>query len=320
MSSISPHPVHNKPIVERRNHEAEEVDDAIMPISEEADENIEIEDNVDGEAEEEAEVQRPFRDPGMPTQQEIAEHCITHLPPRPWCPHCLRGKGKDTPSLRLKGQFAESLVPRVRLDYAFLTENVGDQADNGAEAVDGAGDDVATENSQTILVMQESECRSVWSYAVDSKGASETWVVHQVCEDLETVGLRDDRVIAKSDQEPSIIDVAKEIARNREGRFGTAIDNSAVGDSDSNGTIERAIQDVQGQCRTMRSALEDRLKCKISLKSPVVPWLVRHAGYLITRCRVRPNGRTAFQVMKGRRSNGKLAEFGEVVHFSYSQD
>ena len=80
--------------------------------------------------------------------------------------------------------------------------------------------------------------------------------------------------------------------------------NSAVGDSNSNGIVERAIQDVEGQCRTMRSALEERL----------VPWLVRHAAVLITRCSVRPTGRTSFEMMKGRRSNGKLAEFGEVMH------
>ena len=74
--------------------------------------------------------------------------------------------------------------------------------------------------------MQEFECRSVWSYAVDRKGASEEGASHQVCEDLETVGLKDDRIIAKDDQEPAIIDIAKEIVRNRGERFGIAMDNS----------------------------------------------------------------------------------------------
>ena len=197
------------------------------------------------------------------------------------------------------------------MDYAFLTENPVEcrPCDDGDDGAHGEAGSNEPERSQTILVMQESECRSVWSYAVKHKGASETWAVHQICEDLETIGLKNDRIIAKADQEASIIDLAKEVARNREGRFGTAIDSSAVGDSDSNGTIERAIQDVEGQCRTLRSALESRVKAKIDFSSPVTPWLIRHAGYRITRCRVRPNGRTAFQMMKGRRSNGKLAEF-----------
>ena len=71
---------------------------------------------VEGEAEEEeeeAEAQRPLRDPGSPSKAEWDEHMLTHIPTRPWCPHCLRGKGKDSPSLRVTGNFAENLVRRI---------------------------------------------------------------------------------------------------------------------------------------------------------------------------------------------------------------
>ena len=91
-----------------------------------------IDEEIDEEAEQEAEVQRPFRDPGMPSRNEILEHNLTHIPPRPWCPHCVRGKGKDSPSLRLTGQYAESLVPRIRLDYCFLTESAEGDGDGAA--------------------------------------------------------------------------------------------------------------------------------------------------------------------------------------------
>ena len=151
-----------------------------------------VDEDIEEGAEEEAEVQRPLRDPGMPTRREVLEHNLTHMPPRPWCPHCVKGKGKDTPSLTLKGTFAESLVPRVRLDYCFLTENeLGrDETTEGDGVVDNP--DRIEEESQTVLVMQESETRSIWSYAVERKGASEEWVIHQICEDIETVGLKED--------------------------------------------------------------------------------------------------------------------------------
>ena len=42
------------------------------------------------------------------------------------------------------------------------------------------------------------------------KGATEEWAVHQICEDLETVGLKNDRIVLKSDQEASIIDMSKD--------------------------------------------------------------------------------------------------------------
>ena len=31
--------------------------------------------------------------PTQPTRKEIQEHVLTHLPPRSWCRHCLRGEG-----------------------------------------------------------------------------------------------------------------------------------------------------------------------------------------------------------------------------------
>ena len=131
-------------------------------------------DDVEDDAEEEAEAQRPLRDPGMPTKAEIAEHNLSHLPPRPWCPHCVRGKSRDSPSLRVAGKFAENLVLRVRLGYCFLTE--GGDGEQG-DADDDAEREAKVDAKQTILVMQESLCRSVWCYAVDKKGASEEWIV-----------------------------------------------------------------------------------------------------------------------------------------------
>ena len=271
---------------------------------------------IDPEAEEEFEKQRVAIAPEMPSKEMVAEHRRTHIPFRPWCWACVWGKGKKRPSLRLAGDYAEGIVARIRMDYAKLTENddddAEDKADEGNVEAEVEGSD---EHSQTMLVMQESQCGSVWSYGVEHKGGSESWVVHQICEDLETVGMKNERVIVKTDKENSAAEVAREVARERSTEFGTAVDHSAVGESNSNGTIERAIQDVEGQCRTLRKALEDRVTSKFPLKHPVTPWLIRHAGYLITRCRVRPSGRTSFQLMKGRRANGKLFEFGENVHF-----
>ena len=123
-------------------------------------------------------MQRPPRDPGMPTGREVLEHNLTHMPTRPWCPHCVKGNGKDTPSLRLKGAFAQSLVPRVRLDYCFLAEDeLGrDETTEGDGVVDNS--DRIKDESQTVLVMQESETRSIWSYAVKRKGASGEWAAN----------------------------------------------------------------------------------------------------------------------------------------------
>ena len=153
---------------------------------------VQINADEDGE-EEESQQPRAARDPGQPTAAMIAEHNLTHIPYRPWCEWCVRGKAKRRPSRRLCGAYAQCSHARVRMDYAYLTENVEDVSE---EDVGDKGVSVQkAESSATMLVMQESQCQSVWAYLVEHKGSREDWVSAQIVEDLETVGLRNDRVV-----------------------------------------------------------------------------------------------------------------------------
>ena len=255
----------------------------------------------------EAQALRAVRAPYTPSAREVEAHELTHCPPRQWCDHCVKGQSKDVPHATIKGDLSESSIVRVMMDYCFLTEDAVGQSTDHEETE-------KAKTSLTVLVLVESLCRSIWAYAVESKGASEAWVVEQILEDMQTVGLSNERIILKTDQEPSITELQRSIVEARAGH-GTAIENSRVGDSNSNGRVERAIQDFKGLVRTLRSALEAKTGGSISLDDAVVPWLVRHAAHLITASRVREDGRTAFQNMKGRRSSAKLVPFGETVLF-----
>jgi hypothetical protein len=251
--------------------------------------------------------QKAARSPGRPTSKEVEEHDLTHCPYRAWCDHCVKGQAKDDGHSTVKGELADSSVVRVALDYCFFQEDLTTKDTEHEEST-------KAKTSMTVLVMLETLCHSVWAYVVESKGASEEWVIDQIVEDLETVGLSGERIIVKADQETSITDVQKGILKARTGH-GTAIEQSKVGTSNSNGRIERCIQDFKGLVRTLRSVIEEKLGVKIHLTDPVVPWLVRHAAHTITSSRVREDGRTAYQLMKGRRSNAKLVPFCETVLF-----
>ena len=259
------------------------------------------------EGTEEAMTPRAARSPAKPGAKEVEDHDLSHCPPRSWCVHCVKGQAKDFRHETVRGDYAESLVARVCMDYCFLTEGVKKTEDSNAKVE-------MAKTSLTVLVMTETECKSIWAYAVEVKGVSDPWIVEQIVEDLETIGLTEERLVLKTDQESSITDLQKEIALARKGH-GTAIENSRIGDSNSNGRVERAIQDVEGLIRTLRSATEEKIGVRIDLSDSIVPWLVRHAGSIITMCRIRSNGRTAFQLMKGRRSNAKLVNFAESVIF-----
>ena len=267
-------------------------------------------DSIDADVDLEAEDQRAATDPRQPTQAQREEHNLTHLPFRSWCRACLLGRARDAPSRKVKSQFAEPILPRVRMDYCFLTEDVNrESGEHGEEEAEKA------RTSITVAVMQESLSKSVWAYAVESKGSMEEWMVQQACEDLETVGLKNERFVLKSDQEPAMVDVLKEIQKSRKCDYGSALHSSRVGDSDSNGTIENAIGSFEGVARTLGIALEEKVNSKLSASDPIIPWLIRHAAHVITRCWVRPNGKTAYQMIKGRRSNVYMKEFGETVWF-----
>ena len=47
----------------------------------------------------------------------------------------------------------------------------------------------------------------------------------------------------------------------------------------------------------------------------MVPWLIKHAAAQITRYRVRAEGKTSYQLIKGRKCIEPVAEFGECVLF-----
>ena len=100
-------------------------------------------------------------------------------------------------------------------------------------------------------------CGSIWAYAVQHKGFTMApWIRDQLIFDLNTVGLaQDQRMSMKHNEETSLVDLVKEIACVR-GSAGTALDESRVGDSNSNARAEVAVQEVKSMVRTLRSALE----------------------------------------------------------------
>ena len=57
-------------------------------------------------------------DPKKPSQAEINEHELTHLPFRSWCKHCIMGRGKESPHKKAKE--GEAMMPEIHSDFMFL--------------------------------------------------------------------------------------------------------------------------------------------------------------------------------------------------------
>ena len=65
------------------------------------------------------EVRRPARmmNPERPSQREVDEHELTHLPYRSWCAICVKGKAKEQAHKRVK---REDGMNEVHMDYMFM--------------------------------------------------------------------------------------------------------------------------------------------------------------------------------------------------------
>ena len=83
--------------------------------------------------EEEEEARCPVRVPEVPTvtAEERAKHEVTHMPFRAWCQHCVRGRGRNRPHLRKRGDTDDEIaIPKVALDYFFLGTEGNKASDN----------------------------------------------------------------------------------------------------------------------------------------------------------------------------------------------
>ena len=112
------------------------------------------------------------------------------------------------------------------------------------------------ESCMTVLVIKDFKHKSIWAYPVEGQGlAAVEWLIAQGIEDLDTCGLDGCHMVVKSGQEPAIVEMQRGISetRRRVGTGGTALENSCVGDSSSNGRVERAIEELGGLVCTNKS-------------------------------------------------------------------
>ena len=92
--------------------------------------------------------------------------------------------------------------------------------------------------------------------AVPTKGSTGLLSIDKVLEFVEEVGDSCAQIIVKSDQEPAIVSLAEDVVKAREeGR--TVVEQSPKQSSGSNGVVERAVQQVEGQMRALLIAVED---------------------------------------------------------------
>ena len=233
--------------------------------------------------------------PVGPTKEEMDEHMLTHIPYRQWCQHCVSGKAKGNPHQKSRGYVRE--MPTIVLDYMYMRERQG-EGEEGGMPILVAHDLVAARGGTGNLFARVVPAKGVNQYAVQSLSNELSYLGHK-------------EFILKSDGEPAIVALKEAIKAERQERI--VLEKSPVGESRSNGAAENAVQQIQGQVRAIKHALESRLQTRVPEASNAIPWLIMHAARTINRYRVGKDGRTAYRRIKGKEFRRPIAEFGETV-------
>jgi hypothetical protein len=248
------------------------------------------------------------RIPYSPSNNEREHHRLTHWPFRSWCAECVMGKSRESPhKYKRETGKREHELPTISFDYMFL------------------------DGKTPTIVLRDRRSRMIFAHTVTQKGASDPWIVGKIVEDIDALGYG--RVVIKSDQEPAIKDLQKEVKQQRWDELvvlmemikdirgietqvvltngETVLENSPAGASQSNGFIERSIQELQGQIRAIKAATEKLIGTPIPRGHCVLAWLIEWCCTIINRYSKGADGRTPYQRVRGKESNRPICQFGE---------
>ena len=103
-----------------------------------------------------------------------------------------------------------------------------------------------------------------------------------------------------------------EVARLRGDAAGIS-EHSAVGDSQGNGCIDRALRTVEEMVRTLKLDLEARVSKTLKITHKVILWLMEHAFDSVNKVQGGEDGKTSFKRVKGKRFNGDIIRLANLV-------
>ena len=223
-----------------------------------------------------------------PTQRE--RHEATHVPFRDWCVHCIAKQKSEDQSRR----------PVIAMDYFFMRM---EPAPN-VQAI--------SEESTTCIAVKEDRHQNIMSSVALKKGYEEPWTIESVVRLIDLLSYRE--ITLKSDTEPAIVGFRNRVAGMCKAEVAT--EDAVKGDKESNGLIENAIMLLRGIIRTVKCHVESRMQEPLDDDSPVMAWLLDHAGCILSRCQKGRDGRTPFDRLRPVPREGA----GKKDHRSDEQD
>ena len=118
----------------------------------------------------------------------------------------------------------------------------------------------------------------------------------------------------RCDNEPAAVTIAEWVKALLAGIV--VLENTRRHDHAAN-PAERAIRSVEDQVRVLRLDIESRYGISLNANMSLWPWIARHAGWLLTRCKIKGNGCTPYQDAYGTKYSGEMLNIAETVLLPY---
>ena len=83
------------------------------------------------------------------------------------------------------------------------------------------------------------------------------------------------------------------------------------GDKQSKGLIGNTVMLIRGIIRTIKYHIESNTQEALRDDSPILPWLVEHAGCILSRCQEGVDGKTPFERLHGKKPTQVFDPFFE---------
>ena len=115
----------------------------------------------------------------------------------------------------------------------------------------------------------------------------------------------------KTDTEPAMVAFRNRVDKMCKAEVTT--ESAVKGEKESNGLIEKAVMQIRGIIRTIERQMESITQEPRSDESPILPWLVEHAGCILSRSQKGRDGKTPFQKLHEKMPTQEFVPFVEKV-------
>ena len=220
--------------------------------------------------------------PPVPSDKERDEHNASgHAIYRSWCASCVGGRGRSERHVTVDAESRD--LPTVGSDFTYLAEKK---------------QDVIDEKASPILVSICNKSGWIRSDVVPTKSGQNKHVVMMLVNLYIFLGFA--RFIAKTDQEPAILDLKRRAISFAKSEHGIEIlpEESPTYESPSNGFVEGACGRVKALVRILKHSAEVLHNVQIPKDHPMLTWAVSYAAAALSRFAKGPDGFTAWYRLK----------------------